>query len=363
MSGHVAYHNILAWETKEKLRLDRTAREAMRREFVLTRITRAWRRCSSLYRKLFRYEVWNIGIVDAPIATFLTPGVRPSVRWLPEPRRGSFLADPFVAETENGTVILAEGFSYAVGKGYIAALSPVPEGGFGAPIPVIREPVHMSYPYIVRENGRIYCIPETGTARDVHLYEAIDFPCTWERRATLIEGFAALDSTLFRYEGRWWLLCSEQDGTHGTTLHAWYADDLLGPWKPHAANPVKRDIGSARPAGTPFVYDGQLYRPGQDSAATYGRAVVIHRVLYLTPTEFAEEAIVTVEPYVSGPYRHGLHTLTACGERTVIDGKRYRFIPHEFRNRLARRIARHGRHWRYRHECARPALPPMTKTT
>lgn len=291
-----------------------------------------------LYRRLFRHDVWNIGIVDAPIETFLTPGARPPVRWLPEPPRGSFLADPFLIETDDGPAILAEGFSYADGKGRIVVLPATPTGGFGPPVSVIRESVHMSYPYIVQHEGRIYCIPETGTARDVHLYEAIDFPRTWKRRATLVEGFAALDATVFRHEDRWWLLCSEQDGTRGTTLHIWHARDLFGPWTPHAANPIKRDVG-ARPAGTPFVHAGQLYRPGQDSTRIYGGAVVIHRVLRLTPTEFAEEAVTTVEPYTDGPYRHGLHTLSACGPRTVIDGKRYRFIPHEFR-RVLRGVAR-----------------------
>ena len=30
-------------------------------------------------------------------------------------------------------------------------------GGFAAPVPIITEPVHLSYPYIVRHGGRIYC--------------------------------------------------------------------------------------------------------------------------------------------------------------------------------------------------------------
>ncbi|MHB8647468.1 MAG: glucosamine inositolphosphorylceramide transferase family protein [Thermomicrobiales bacterium] len=299
-----------------------------------------WRLPASAYIRLFRHDVWNIGIVDAPIQTFLTPGARPPVRWLPEPPRGSFLADPFMIETESGPVILAEGFTYAAGKGQIAALTATPGGEFGPPTPVIDEPVHLSYPFIVQHEGRIFCIPESGTARAVHCYEATAFPRHWERRATLIEGFAALDATIFRHQGRWWLLCSEQDGTPGATLHAWYAADLLGPWAPHAANPVKRDLRSSRPAGTPFVHDGQLYRPAQDSTRTYGGAVVINHVRRLTPTEFAEETVTTVAPYADGPYRYGLHTLSACGERTVIDGKRYRFIPHEFRRMLGKVVGR-----------------------
>ncbi len=290
----------------------------------------------AIYNRLFRHEVWNIGIVDAPIETFLTPGARPLVRWLPEPPRGSFLADPFMVEADDGPVILAEEFSYATGRGCIAALVSTPDGGFDPPTPVIHGPVHMSYPYIIRHAGHIYCIPETGTAHAVHLYEATDFPYAWIHRDTLIKGFAAIDASLFEYQSHWWLFCSEMDDTLGATLHAWHAPELFGPWTPHTANPIKRDIGSARPAGTPFVHAGQLYRPGQDSTNTYGGAVIIHRVLHLTPTGFAEEAVTTVGPYTDGPYRYGLHTLSACGPRTVIDGKRYRFIPHEFRRRLRR---------------------------
>ncbi len=292
-----------------------------------------------VYNRLFRHDVWNVGIVDAPIAIFLTPGARPAVRWLPEPPRGTFIADPFMVEMETGPVILVEEFSYGAGKGYIAALTGDADGQFSAPMPVIEEPTHLSYPYIVRHDGRIYCIPETGTARDVHLYEATAFPHHWERRATLIEGFAALDATVFRHGGRWWLLCSEQDGTPGTTLHAWHAADLLGPWTPHVANPIKTDLRSSRPAGTPFVHDGQLYRPAQDCSRTYGGAVVINRVITLTPEAFAEQTVARVEPYADGPYRHGLHTLAACGQRTVIDGKRRRFVPDEARRFLRRVVA------------------------
>ena len=301
-----------------------------------------WQLPGQLWTRLFRHDVWNIGIVDAPIATFLTPGARPPVRWLPEPPRGSFLADPFMVETDTGPVILAEGFTYAEGRGYIAALVGTAAGNFSSPQAVIREPVHMSYPSIIRHAGRIYCVPETGTAHAVHLYEAVAFPHRWERRATLIDGFAALDATIFRHEERWWLLCSAQDGTPGETLHAWFATDLLGPWAPHAGNPIKRDLHSARPAGMPFVHEGRLYRPAQDSTRTYGGAVVINHVLQLTPTDFAEKTVATVAPYRDGPYRHGLHTLSACGERTLLDGKRTRFVPHEFW-RVLRRITGGGR--------------------
>ncbi len=53
------------------------------------------------------------------------------------------------------------------------------------------------------------------------------------------------------------------------------------PWVAHARNPVKTDARSARPGGTPFVVDGVLYRPGQDSMV--GRTAVESSSIGSTP--------------------------------------------------------------------------------
>ncbi len=100
----------------------------------------------------------------------------------------------------------------------------------------------------------------------------------------------------------------------------WYADDLLGPWRPHDGNPVKTDVRSSRSAGTPFAHEGHLYRPTQDCSRTYGARVVLNRVNKLTPEEFVEEAVREISPIA--PYSDGVHTLSSCGEMTLIDGKR-----------------------------------------
>jgi hypothetical protein len=286
--------------------------------------------------RLARADVWNVGIADAPIEAFLTPGARPPVRWLPAPPRGSSIADPFALVAGDRPVIVAERLDYGHKQGYLVAL----DRESGATRTVIASDVHMSYPYLVRHDGRIFCVPETGTARAVRLYEATAFPDAWVRRATLIEGFAALDPTLIRHEGRWWLFCADRDDDPDGTLHAWHAPDLFGPWTPHARNPLKRDRRTSRPGGTPFVHAGHLYRPAQDCTRTYGGAVTINRVLRLTPTEFAEEAVATVGPYMEGPYPDGLHTLAACGAQTLVDGKRRAFVGAEVRRRL-RRLAAH----------------------
>src|SRR5437763_1884104 len=90
--------------------------------------------------------------------------------------------------------------------------------------------VHASYPYLVEHDGEIFCMPETSASEQVVLYKAVDFPTRWEKVATLVQGIAALDASLVRFDGRWWMFYGVE-GTAGTvTLHAMHAPDLRGPW-------------------------------------------------------------------------------------------------------------------------------------
>src|SRR3990170_2959561 len=142
----------------------------------------------------------------------------------------------------------------------------------------------------------------------------------------------AFSNIYLQYEGVWWLISTDQGSYFN--LFVWYAPDLLGPWKPHAANPVKTDIRSVRPAGTPFMYNSYLYRPTQDCSRTYGGRTVLNRVTRLTPTEFKEELAAVIEPYTNSPFPDGVHTISAVGDITLIDGKRFIFIGSAFKRVL-----------------------------
>jgi hypothetical protein len=189
----------------------------------------------------------------------------------------------------------------------------------------IELPIHVSYPYLLEDQDRVYCVPETYQAREIALYEAEKFPHKWRKVASLIRNFPAVDGTVFQYDGRWWLACSSYPMGRDSVF-MWHAQDLFGPWRPHSRNPVKTDIRSSRSAGTPFIHGGFLYRPAQDSSRTYGGRIVINRVTRLTPTEFEEEPAAVIEPYANGPYPYGVHTVAAVGDVTILDGQRRRFI-------------------------------------
>ena len=278
-----------------------------------------------LYNLLFFYDQWNIGIVDGPIHVFLTPGARPPVQWLPAPAQNRFFADPFAICQEQAIHVLFEDYDYCTSKGCISAMS-VHGKSLSLSKAVIDAPFHMAYPYLLEYKDQIYCVPETCEAQEISLYKIEEFPNRWVKVTTLIKDFAGVDNTVFQYEGRWWLLATDKNDGRSHKLKVWYAPDLLGPWTPHAANPVKVDVRSARPAGTPFMHDGHLYRPSQDCSAIYGGKITLNRVLRRTPTEFKEEQVAVVEPYRDSPYPDGLHTISAVGDVTIVDGVRKVFI-------------------------------------
>ncbi|MEZ4609426.1 MAG: hypothetical protein R2838_04060 [Caldilineaceae bacterium] len=80
--------------------------------------------------------------------------------------------------------------------------------------------------------GRALHGAETRQDGAVNLFVADDFPFGWRKTAPAGRGLRR--RVLFRYHDRWWMFV-----LHGTEdLMAFHADDLFGPWQPHAANPL-----------------------------------------------------------------------------------------------------------------------------
>jgi len=307
----------------------------------------AWYLASRGMRPWLEHDHWNIGVIEQPIEELVHPHhARKPIRWLPTPPPGEFVADPFGLVRDGKLTVFCEHLDYGGDAiGTIAAIQPFSAAPL-IPIKIGPVPrVHLSYPQVFEHEGRLLCIPETQGAREVALYELQRFPDEWNKVATLIPDCMIVDATLFRH-GEWWWLAGASDpgGAHlGADLHLWYATDIRGPWTPHASNPVKTDVSSARPAGTPFVSEGVLYRPAQDSAQTYGARVVINRIVALTPTTFREEPASFVAPEAGGAYPDGLHTLSGAGDVTLVDGKRLAFSGAEFRRVLRRMVMRRVR--------------------
>ena len=295
----------------------------------------------SCHRRLVRQwlsESWMIGVIEAPIQHTLDTRASPKIKWLGQRDSGRYFADPFGVPDQHDR-LYCEAYSYSDGRGHIEAITLDGNGEIARAEPIaLSSSGHASYPYLFKHGGRLYGVPETVEQRRCELYE-VDGDGRWLRVATLLEDVAAADATIFFWQGLYWLAYTDLALGAFDNLCLAYAVELDGPWLRHARYPVKLDHRSSRPAGTPFVHEGELYRPAQDCGSTYGEAVVINRVIVCTPQDYREEMVRICPPDPQGRNPHGLHTLSAWGERTLVDGKRMVFNRHEWMRKLRRKLA------------------------
>jgi hypothetical protein len=291
-----------------------------------------------MFESLYRHDGWGIGLIRADESILLGGGT-PPIEWLPIDPRRAFAADPFLIE-ENGVVFcFFESLPYATDRGKICY---VVIDGSSTPVvhDAIERPYHLSYPFLLRHEGEVLCVPEAGASGRVSAFAARSFPGGWHEKRTLIDGFAGVDPTIFEHDGRWWMLATDGRSGWNEELHVWYADGLFETWRPHAGNPVKRGLAGTRPAGRPFTVDGRLYRPAQDCTLRYGRRLIVNEITELSPRHFAEVQISIVEPDPAGPFPDGLHTANACGGLIAVDGNRLHLVPQQTARAIARRANR-----------------------
>lgn len=271
-------------------------------------------------RKLFGYEYWNVGQTKQSLESMLE-GKGLEVEWFKQ-GRDLYYADPFLYHDGGKHKIIMEEVDHRSVKGFITEWSIVDDTITSEERATIHNGTHLSYPYIIRDKGELYCIPENSERGEVTLYKYEEKG--WGQGQTILKNFSAVDSTIFNHEGRWWLFCTRGAGLNrdNEELHIFYADQLTGPWLAHKGNPVKVDVRSSRPAGAPFSHKGSLYRPAQDCSVTYGGAIVVNRVEKLSPFYFKETSVSRIEPEKSGLYPDGVHTISVADGRIVVDGKR-----------------------------------------
>jgi hypothetical protein len=264
-------------------------------------------------------EWWSIGSTPVPIDRVLAGDGLGEVTWYHPKAAHRYLADPFPWPGTDR--ILCEEMPLTNGVGRIVSVVER-NGVLAAPVVLMDDGAHHSYPCTFRDGETVYCVPES-TQRGATRIHRLDDDGRLVPICDVAPNSRLADPTLFRWNGHYWLGCTDLDlGTHDNfcLLHAL---EMTGPWTPHAHWPVKIDVRGARPAGMMFNVGGRLFRPSQNCAATYGAAVAIHEVIELSETVFREVPVTELRPDKSGPFPHGLHTLVHDNERCWIDGKRF----------------------------------------
>jgi len=238
------------------------------------------------------------------------------------PPKDRFWADPFVIQKDDTYYVFMEEYVYAEGKGKITVMTVDENGKHSQPKVVLVRDYHLSYPFLLEEKGVLYMIPETSENKTIELYSCTNFPMEWKLEKVLIPNVHAVDSTIFKKDGKYWLFTNIRENEGASSwdeLFLFYSDDLLnGEWKPHPKNPIVSDVKCARPAGNIFVYEGHIFRPAQNCSKHYGYGMQIMEIITLNENEYAEENVQSIHPNWEKDLI-STHTLNAAGKLTVID--------------------------------------------
>ena len=116
-------------------------------------------------------------------------------------------------------------------------------GELSALEPILRAPHHLSYPFVLRDGGQTFMIPESSEAGRVELWAAADFPTGWTRAAVLLEGVTAVDASVMRHGGMYWMWVNQsfEGGRLDDETFLYFSDRLETGWTPHPRNPVVSD--------------------------------------------------------------------------------------------------------------------------
>jgi hypothetical protein len=246
-----------------------------------------------------QYE-WAIGIYRGHSPFHLTPAE--NLR-MPVLARGDIfdvraagVADPFMIRIANTWYMFFEVINLESKKGEIALATSEDGLKWSYKQVVLKEPFHLSYPYVFEWQGEIFMVPESQEAKSVRLYRANSFPFRWSLVTTLVTGKAYADPSLVRFCDKWWFFASNRSKdccqARAESLHLFMADDLIGPWQEHPCSPVVRGNAKiARPAGRVISFQNRLFRYAQDCAQSYGRQVCAVEIIELTPDRYAERVL------------------------------------------------------------------------
>lgn len=201
--------------------------------------------------------------------------------------RAEFVADPFMLRCDNTWYMFFEVMNDESKLGELAFANSNDGLHWNYQQIVVKEPFHLSYPYVFAWQNDYYMIPETLGADALCLYKADEFPYRWSVAARLLEGQFA-DPSIFRFDDLWWIFACPRPYGHDI-LTLYFAAELTGPWNQHPKSPIRSgDKCRARPAGRVLNFDNQIIRFAQDCVPHYGTSVRPFAISQLTQTQYAE---------------------------------------------------------------------------
>lgn len=248
------------------------------------------------------------------------------------------VADPFLFEYKGKLHLFYESKGLFT-PGVLMMTSTSDWVNWSKPIVVLKEPFHLSYPWVFEENGKVYMIPETGQDGSIRLYEATDETLSSFRLVKkLLEqpkdkeirmGYS--DSSIHKKDDKYYLMTMLQYSEPVNVLELYISDKLEGPYFAHPSSPIIKSNKVGRDAGCWIEHQGKLLRVSQDCINRYGDNVHVSEITKLSPTVYEETILKEkILPTDIPFYKEGGHQFNVINFRgkwiVATDAKEYHWL-------------------------------------
>ncbi|MEN9964431.1 MAG: hypothetical protein RL582_1526 [Bacteroidota bacterium] len=276
----------------------------------------------------FFVKQWTIGIAKGNKEDILQNRLKSlDFSWITLSNPEVFVADPFVIELPSGEFHVIAELIYQSSYGKLACYR------FSKTLELLEQKIifdsgsHLSYPFILEDNGEIFIIPESAMANGVFAYPYDPIHMSLGKPITLIEDEPLLDSTFVYYEDRWWLFATKRGVSSNSALHIYHAEHWKGPYEPHKLNPVKTGADGSRPAGNILKQGNHLLRPAQNCKESYGKSITLFKITKLNKVSFEEVPTLEIKADIHKKNKYGIHTINQTGSVIVVDCLKKSFNP------------------------------------
>ncbi len=272
-----------------------------------------------LYRSIMQ-GVWNIGFVENTLDGVID-GEPLKIRWLEHECKDRWFADPFILDvTDDKIYVLVEEYYYPHKRGRLAMLTVDKASNKLLKVDTILElDSHLSFPAIIRRDGKILVYPENFKGGGLKLYD-LDLEKPALVNARPISDALLTDAIYTELFGKKQIYSTEIPDPNGSTLGV-YETDGAGKYVKVKEYHFPEKI--ARNAGDWFEYKGKKYRPAQESNTEYGHGISFQQI------EETPDGLVFKELWrKSSPHptmKVAFHTFNMYKGVMVVDCRGYRY--------------------------------------
>ena len=275
----------------------------------------------NILRKIQYSQYWNIGFCEQTQEELIRDKHLKKVKWLQHPFKDRWFADPFIYKVTNSEIVVfVEECPMENPKGIITELVIDRKTICLKERFVLLElDTHLSYPAIIKSEGKAYVYPENGASGNLYIYEYDELNHSLINPKCIIDE-ALADATILEKDKHYYMSATKYPNTQ-ESAYLFESKSLFGPFIQTSKKPFQTSRSCSRQGGLFFEANGNIYRPAQDCKERYGASLSIMETNLMNDSPVEIETVHLFPQ--KGRFCLGLHTLNFLDGLAVLDGYGY----------------------------------------